>query len=111
MLFGDGRLQHRHQLLGACLVHALVLLGYGGVDTINMISNVLVDPVQLLFQLFRAETDRTEDPDAPGLADRHDHVAAVGEREDRCLDPKLFTEFGLHALPPDTGISPRLHEV
>src|SRR5690606_10024040 len=57
------------------------------------------DPVELALELIGAEAHRPEHAHAPRLADRGDHVAAVGEGEDRVLDAEHVTQVGVHGSP------------
>jgi hypothetical protein len=72
----------------------------GGVDTVDMIADMLVDPVQLLLQLLGAESHSSQYADTTRLANCHHHITAVGEGENRGLDAQLFAEFSLHAVTP-----------
>ena len=62
-----------------------------------MVTDVLVDPVQLDLELLRGEADRAEHAEATRLAHGDDDVTAVGEREDRELDVELVADGGVHA--------------
>lgn len=52
-----------------------------------------------ILELLGGESDRAEHAESAGLADRDDHVAAVGEGEDRQIDAELVTEGGMHTAP------------
>jgi hypothetical protein len=54
---------------------------------------VLVDPVELDGELLGREADGTEHAEPAGIADGGDDVAAMGEGEDRELDPQLIAEL------------------
>ena len=77
------------------------LLRHHGVDAVRHPVHVLVDPVQLDLELLGAEADRAEHAEAARLAHRRDDVAAVGEGEDRVLDPEHVTELGAHLTLQD----------
>ena len=53
--------------------------------------------LQLDLELLGGEADRAEHAEAAGLADGDDHVAAVGEGEDRELDAEFVADGGVHA--------------
>ena len=98
MLLGHHVRQHLAQLVGGQVrIDALVLVGGDDVDPIGVIADVLVDPVELDFELLGGEADRAEDAEAARLADGHHHVAAVCEGEDRQVDAELVAEWGVHA--------------
>ena len=82
------------------LVHPLVLAGDDDIDAVGAIPDVFVDPLQFHLELLGGETHRPEDPEAAGLADRHDDVPTVGKGKNGQIDPELFTEFRLHPWPP-----------
>ncbi len=84
------------ELLRVHLVHALVLGRNHDVDAVGAIADVLVDPRELDLQLFGAEADGAEHADAAGVGDSGDHVAAVGEGENRELDAQRAADFGVH---------------
>ena len=77
-------------------VHALVLVGDHDVDAVGTVADALVDPVQFDFQLLGGEPDGAEHPETAGFADRDDHVATVGEREDGELDAQFVAEGSVH---------------
>jgi hypothetical protein len=62
-----------------------------------MIADVLVDPVEFDLELLGGEADSAEDAETARLADRHHHVTAVREREDRKLDVEVVADGGVHA--------------
>ena len=98
MLLGYKRIQRLLKLVGGHVrIHALVLVGDDDVDAIRMVTDVLVDPVQLDLELLRGEADRAEHTEATCLAHGDDDVTAVGEREDRELDVELVADGGVHA--------------
>ena len=72
------------------------------VDAVGPAVHVLVDPVQLELELLGRERERAEHAHAAGVGDRRDHVAAVGEGEDRVLDPEHVGELAVHALAPSS---------
>ena len=91
------RLEHLGELIGRHVrVHALVLIGDDDVDAIGVVTDVLVDPVQLDFELFGGESDGAQHAEATGLAHRDDDVPAVGEGENRELDAELVADRGVH---------------
>jgi hypothetical protein len=55
-----------------------------------------VKPVQFDFKLVGAESDGSQDPETAGIGDRCGDVAAVGEGEDRELDPEAFAKLVVH---------------
>ena len=75
-------LEHSLELIRVRLADARVLLRNHDIDAVGQISDVRIDPVQLFLELGRCEADGAEDAEPSGLADRYDHVAAVGERKD-----------------------------
>ena len=85
------------QLLGVLLdALALVLAGDDDVDAVRVLADVLIDPVELDGELFGREADGPEHAEPTRLADSGDHVAAVGEGEDRELDAELVAHGGSH---------------
>jgi hypothetical protein len=96
VLFGHGGEQHGLELLRVDLAHALVLAGDDDVDAVGLVTDVLVDPGELDLELFGRKADGAEHAEAAGLADRRDHVAAVGEGEERELDAESIAEGGVH---------------
>ena len=70
------------------------------VDAVGLVADVRVDPVELLAQLLRREAHGAEHAEAAGLADGDDHVAAVGEGEDREVDAETVTERSAHGCLP-----------
>ncbi len=92
---------HLAQRLGQLLrgqvgVHAFVFVRDHDVDAVGVIADVLVNPFQLDLQLLGREADRSEHAEPPGLADRYDDVAAVGEGEYRELDAEFVADRGVH---------------
>ena len=94
------RVDHRadlgQHLVGVGAVHVDRLLRHHGVDAVGLAVHVLVDPVELDLELLGAEADRAEHTEPAGLAHRGDDVAAVGEGEDRVLDPEHVAQRGSH---------------
>jgi len=86
-------------------VHALVLVRDHDVDAVGVVTDVLVDPVQLDLQLLRSEAHRAEHPEATCLAHGDHDVTGVGEREDRELDVELVAD-GVCMPAPRVGRSP-----
>src|SRR5207247_6127586 len=68
------------------------------VDAVRVLADVLVDPVELDGELFGREADGPEHAEPTRLADSGDHVAAVGESEDRELDAELVAEGRSHGV-------------
>ena len=100
MLLGHHVLQRLGQLIGGHVrVHALVLAGDHDVDAVRVVTDVLVDPVQLDLELVGREADGTEDAEAACLAHGDHDVTAMGEGEDRELDSQLIAEGGVHVAP------------
>jgi hypothetical protein len=58
---------------------------------------VCVEPGELGVELIGAERRRAEHPEAAGVGDRRDHVAAVAETEQREVDPEQIGEAVVHA--------------
>ena len=96
-------LQHVFQLGGVHFAHAFVFLRDYDVHTVNMIADVLVDPIQLLLELLRREADSAQYAQAAGFGHRNHNVAAVRKREDRHLDAQFFGNNGLHGDAPRVG--------
>ena len=61
-----------------------------------MVADVLVDPLELDFELLGGVTDSAEYPEPAGFAHRHHHVPAVGEGEDRILDVEVVADGRVH---------------
>ena len=61
-----------------------------------MVADVLVDPVELDLELLGGEADGAEHAETAGLADRHHHVTAVREGEDRELDVEVVADGRMH---------------
>jgi hypothetical protein len=92
-------LEHLGQILRRHVgVHALVLVGDDDVDAVGVVTDVLVDPVQLDLELLGREADGAEHAETTGLGHRDDDVTAVGEREDRELDPQFVADGSAHQL-------------
>ena len=90
MLLGHHGAQHLGEFSTREIgVHALILVRDHDVDAIGMVADVVVDPGAFDLELFGCEPDRAQHPEPAGTADGNDHVAAVGEREDRELDTQL----------------------
>ena len=70
---------HRLQVADLAL---LQLLGHDYVDAEGEVAEPFADPVEFPAQLLWREAGGAEHAQAPGLADRHHHVAAVAEGED-----------------------------
>ncbi len=96
VLFGDEVFQFLLELGGVVLAHALVLAGDHDVDAVGQVADVLVNPGEFGFQLFRGEPDGAKYAEPAGLGHGHHHVAAVGKRKDWKLDTQLLGKFGLH---------------
>src|SRR6185503_8370606 len=79
------------------LAHALVLAGNDDVDAVRLVADVLVDPLELDFELSRRKPDGAEDAEPARLADCRDDVAAVAEGEDGELDAEPVTDRSVHA--------------
>ena len=77
-------------------VHTLVLIRDHDVDAVGVVTNVLVDPVELDLELLRAEAHGAEDAEAAGLGHRHHHVAAVGEGEDGEFNTEFVANWRVH---------------
>ena len=67
------------------------------VSAVRLAVDVLVDPGQLDVELVRRVGERAEHAEASGAAHGRDDVAAMGEREDRELDPEILRDRRLHA--------------
>src|SRR4029077_18045284 len=107
-----GRLaQHLLELLRVDLAHPLVLDGDHDVDAVRPVADVLVDPAALDLELLGRKSDGAQHPDASGLADGRDHVAAMAEGEDGKLDPETITDVCPHDALPFPLASGRLHHV
>ena len=90
VLLGHHVLEHLGERLGVEVgIHALVFVGNHDVDTVGVIADAFVDPVEFDLKLFGGVSHGAENPIAAGFADGHHDVAAMGERENRKLD----TEF------------------
>jgi len=98
VLVGDHPLQGLGQalLVGEAHVTVGALDGDDDVDAVGLAVHVLVDPLQLQLELVGRERKRAEHPHAAGPTDGGGHVAAVGEGEDRKLDPEHLAEPVLH---------------
>jgi hypothetical protein len=86
------KLTPRHFALGL----AFVLCWHDHVDTERLAADLFSDPGEIDVKRFRRMGFRTQDAQAPRFAHSHDHVAAMGERDDRELDPKHLTDGVLH---------------
>ncbi len=104
VLLRDHRPQIRLELGGIELAHALVVAGDDDVDAVRTVADVLVDPVEFDLELLGTEPDRAQHPEPTRLRHCCHHVAAVGEREDRELDPELPGHFGLHVVSPVANV-------
>jgi SAM-dependent methyltransferase len=98
VLLGDVLAQLGLELLGGQVVdaHALVLGRDDQVDPVGPVTDVLVQPGQLGLQLVGLEADRPQDSQTSGVGHGRGHVAAVGESEDRELDPEAVADLGAH---------------
>ena len=96
VVVGHHRLELRLELHRVELAHALVLAGDDDVDAVGVVADVLVEPLQLDLELLGREADGAEHADAAGVGDGGHHVAAVGEGEDRELDPEAVADLGVH---------------
>ncbi len=67
--------------------------------------------LQLDLELLGGEADRAEHAEPAGLADGDDHVAAVGEGEDRELDVEFVADGGVHACSVGRSPIARLERV
>ena len=97
---GHHGLQLLLELRGIDVAHALVFLRDHDVDPVGLVADVRVDPVELLAQLLRREAHGAQHAEAAGLADGDDHVAAMGEGEDREVDAETVTERSAHGCLP-----------
>jgi hypothetical protein len=73
---------------------------YQHIDSVTSVSDVAVDPLQFALELLWREGHRSEDAETAGLADRHDDVATVREREYRYISTQALTDFSLHRTFP-----------
>ena len=96
---GDHRLEVLDRGLFAAAL-ADVLDRHREVDTVGTSLDVLVDPIEFDLEAFGFVGERAQDPEASGVGDRGDDVAAMTEREDRELDVESFTNRCLHWLLP-----------
>ena len=93
MLLRHHRLKRLGELLrGEVRVHPLVLVGDDDVDAVGVVTDVVVDPVELDFKLLGREAHRPQHPETAGLAHRDDDVPAVGEGEDRKFDLEVVAD-------------------
>ena len=60
------------------------------------VADLVLYPVEVDLQLLWAVGHRSEYSEPSGLRDSCDHVAAVGEREDRELDVEQFGDGRVH---------------
>ena len=101
VLLGHHVLEHLGERLRVEVgIHALVLVRDHDVDTVGVVADALVDPVEFDLQLFRGVADGSENPVPAGLADGDHDVAAVGEREDGELDAEFVAEGSVHEGTP-----------
>ncbi len=106
VLLRDHRLQRLGEVFGGHVrVHALVFVRDDDVDAVGVVADVLVDPLELNLELFGGEADRTEHPEAAGLAHGHDDVTTVREREDRELDVEFVADRGVHACSSGAAVA------
>src|ERR1022692_1058597 len=81
-------------------VAALLVPGVPGgddeIDSVVSVADLVLDPVEVDLQLLWAVGHRSEHSEPSGLRDSCDHVAAVGEREDRELDVEQFGDGRVH---------------
>lgn len=57
---------------------------------------MVVNPLKLLFELFRPKSSRSENPEATRAAHLDDDVPTMGEGKNRNLDPEALAELGSH---------------
>jgi uncharacterized protein (TIGR00369 family) len=81
--------------VAAALV-ARVLRRHDQVDAERQVADLALDPRQVDLELLGRVGDRTQHPEAARLRHRRHHVAAVGEGEDRQLDPEQVGDGGAH---------------
>ena len=70
------------------------------VDTVRLVADLLLDPLELGAQVLGAVRGDAEDAHAAGLRHRGGDVAAMGEREDREFEAEFLREFGVHGGSP-----------
>ncbi len=99
LFVGDLLPELRFERLGIDLVHALVLLRNDDVDAVAS-RHALVEPAELLSELFGRHPPRAQDTHSAIVADRGDDIAAMGEREDRVIHAEFPAQFGNHRLEP-----------
>ena len=92
---GDHVLQRRHR--EPALVGAGVLGGHDQVDAVRAIADLGLDPVEVDLELAITVAGGAEHAHAACLRHGDDHVAAVGEGEDRQVDAEHVGDRGLHA--------------
>ena len=109
VLLGHHGLEVLLQLHRVELAHALVLSRDHDVDAVGVITDVVVDPVQLGGELLGAEAHGSQHPEPPGLADGGHDVPAVGEGEDGELDIQTVTDLGVHGADDTSGRSALEH--
>jgi hypothetical protein len=100
VLLRNRRQQLLLELFRVDLTHALVLAGDDDIDAVGLVSDVVVDPFELDFELVGGEADGAQHTEAAGAADCRHHVAAVAEGKDGELDPQLVAEFSTHLRCP-----------
>ena len=107
MVLADHRAQLRADVLD--FVDARIAVGgldrHHHVDAVRLAADVFVDPLQLELELVGRERQRAEHTHTTGIRDRGHDVAAVGEGEDRELDPEHLRETVLHRVTSIASIA------
>src|SRR5690606_25280502 len=93
----DHRLEAADQFLGR-EVGAFIGGGHDDVHPVRLAVHVVVDPGELLFELFGGEVEGAEHAHSTFFADGGHHVAAVAYREDREVDSDHVRHTGPHVL-------------
>ncbi len=111
VLLADHRLELTFERVGVDTLRQLDLGRHDEVDAVGLAVDVLVDPLQLDFELLGREVQRPEDAHAPGPAHRGDDVATMTEREDREFQAQVAGELSAHFPHRNEPDTPHLQRV
>jgi hypothetical protein len=90
----------------AALVAAHEPGGQQQVHAVRLVTDLVLDPLELHAQVPERVSGHAEHAESPRLRDGRRYVAAVGEGEDGKLETQLRRELRVHRIPPGARLRP-----